>query len=406
MEHRARHRPLAAAVIALAALALAAATAAGALSSGPTLHVSQSGGANAREDAKKVPIGRRPGARKRVVLSIPPRQLGPVRAGDRVEGLGEVELSVTCLEASRQCVGRPYDFTPHLELRPYLSDTRKGGGGYPIGRWKKATCSQKLPNRNHHCTYTFDRAATIGQESPPCAPRCFMKLVVSAWHTGARKGNVLVVGADSADGSISQGKGRLGATVFSPGDPSQFPPLQSPRVTHRRHVTRIPVVEHEHSSTDKRVIYSVKLPRLHQGEQLIVVAHARAAIGHLGYNVFFQSQLVLSRYPDRVARSVIPSHVAGPDPTITPLNGFNCTQGRSQFDDPCAIDKAGVLRIVANSRTKPWANKGRWVPLYVDFIAGAAAEFEGQSGHWRAGDAARLRSGYIKVYRFDPQYKG
>jgi hypothetical protein len=84
-------------------------------------------------------------------------------------------------------------------------------------------------------------------------------------------------------------------------------------------------------------------------------------------------------------------------------NGFNCTRGASDFRTPCLIHKVGVLRMVQDARRHPYQDQGRRVPLYVNLVTSAAAEYGGQH---QSGDRASVgRAGFIKVYRYSPQYK-
>ena len=99
-----------------------------------TLEVSTSNG-SPPELVKTIPLSRHPGAKKRVVLSVDPPDLGTVQPGDKIEATGELEVSVTCLEPSPQCVGKLYNFSPHVEGRVYLAHGTHSKGGVPIGRW-------------------------------------------------------------------------------------------------------------------------------------------------------------------------------------------------------------------------------------------------------------------------------
>ena len=76
-------------------------------------------------------------------------------------------------------------------------------------------CSQEQPNRNHHCVMTVDGTRQLKAGSLPCA-RCWVNLVVDAYHPSARRGNVIVVGSDD-DGGIEQDKGMINSVVFDPG---------------------------------------------------------------------------------------------------------------------------------------------------------------------------------------------
>jgi hypothetical protein len=368
-----------------------------------TLRVA-TGDGNPPELEKTVPISRHEGQQKRVVLSVDPPKLGRITAGDLVKATGELEVSVTCTEPSPQCVGRLYDFSPHVEVRPIIARRRHARNGLPVGRWERITCSQRLPNRNHHCTLTVDGdGRRIADTSKlPCPPaRCHLNLVLSAYNGHARRGNLLVIGGDG-DSGIEQDKGRLNAGVYQPGDLKDFPPAHRPIVTRRRMVGHIPVAEHD-GDMGERVLYSVRLSRLQAGEQLVVVARAHVGIGSLPYNALLRSQLVLSERPRSTDHRGLPGLVEGANGEADESNGFNCTRGASDFRTPCLIHKVGVLRMVQDARRHPYQDQGRRVPLYVNLVTSAAAEYGGQH---QSGDRASVgRAGFIKVYRYSPQYK-
>src|SRR5688500_10182597 len=97
------------ALLCTAAIALPAAAEHG---PGQTVSVSSTG-LNA-ERIKTIPIAKRPGQKPRVAMSLSPDEVGPVRPGDAIWAGAEVEVSVTCLEPMRQCIGRLYDYSPFV----------------------------------------------------------------------------------------------------------------------------------------------------------------------------------------------------------------------------------------------------------------------------------------------------
>ncbi len=338
---------------------------------------------------KTIPITKR-GA-PRTIVQVGADDLGPVRDGDLIETFGEVEVSTTCLEAMPKCVGKRYRFSPKVEAWLVLADGR-GRRGLAIGAPERVTCAQDLPNRNHHCVLSLHRTQVL-RDTPACAPACSLNLVVHAYHDKAEKGNVIAIGADQDDG-IAQRRASLSAGVFAENE--SYAP--SEEKTTRRLVRKIPV---NPSDTREVTVASVRLDRLMRGEVLAVEGRAVSSIGHLPYNALTQAQIVISEKRASSDNHGIPLSVATRNGLVTAKNGFNCTQGQSGYETPCATDKGAFVRILANSRRHPNQDEGEWVPLYVNFFMGFQEEYAA-GGPWRPGDAARIKAVRLEVRRYSP----
>lgn len=341
------------------------------------------------ELVKTIPISRK--GEPKTIVQVQGDDFPTVKPGDTVEVFSEVEVSVTCLEPDPACVGKRYTFSPKVEASVVLANGTSRRG-LRIGEAERITCSQDLPNRNHHCVVTVHRKKTITQ-APNCAPQCSLNLVVKASHPKAKRGNVLVIGTDT-DNGIDQNRAALSAGVFSP-DETYDPRLIK---TTNRVVRNVDV----HPSDTKEVtVASVKLERLTQGEVLAIDAKAVASIGHLPYNTLTQGQIVLSEKRLSSDNHGIPLSVATRNGNLTSKNGFNCTQGRSGFATPCAIEKGSFVRIKANSRKHPNQNDGRWVPLYVNFFVGFDDVYT-TGRKYRPGDKAKIKSVRLEIRRYSP----
>jgi len=379
------------------AVALAAAAERGADQS---VRVSYSGlGA---ERIKTVPIAKRSGGKTRVAMSLPPSKVGAVNAGDAVWAGAELEVSVTCLEPMPKCVGKIYRFSPHVKARLVLAPgpkTTSKSRTTPIGRGKRMRCSQELPHRNHHCVIALTgRRLPKGAENTPC-DRCYVNLLIDAYHDKAKKGNVLIVGTDQ-DHKIAQDKGTLNAAVYRPGPP----PAISPAVTRRPSKKRIPVAAQHSSNRKQVVVMSRRVNALEAGEQLLIDANVRVKTAHLGYGALLQSQLVLSEKAWSASRKGTPGKIASTKGIITAQNGFNCTRGRSGHRSPCTVRKIGVVRIFKDARTRPEQGEGPFVPLFVNLVMSSKAEFGGHRR--RPGDVAKLRKGArLSVTRYGREYR-
>jgi hypothetical protein len=339
---------------------------------------------------KTIPITKR--GEPKTLVQVKADDLGPVHDGDSIEAFSEIEVSVTCLEPIPKCVGKIYRFSPKVEAQLVLADG-KGRRGVPIGNPERITCSQDLPNRNHHCVLTLHRTETI-RGTPPCAPACSLNLVLKAFHDKAVKGNVLVIGADRDDG-IAQRRATLSAGIFSPGE--AYDPRESK--TTRRMVKKVDVNPND---TREVTVASIRLDRLTRGEVLAVEGRVTSSIGHLPYNVLSQGQIVISEKRGSSDNHGIPLSVATRNGLVTAKNGFNCTQGKSGFTTPCAIEKGAFVRILANSRKHPNHDEGKWMPLWVNFFVGFQEEYT-TGRPWRRGDAAKIKSARLEIRRYTPQ---
>jgi hypothetical protein len=331
------------------------------------------------ELVKTIPITR--GGDKRVVMNLGPKQIGRMGAGDRLEASAEVEVSVTCLEQMKKCVGTRYRYSPKVTGSLVLSRKQGGTKGIPVSKAKRLHCSQSLPNRNHHCVLVFPPVRT---PLPRGCGSCHLNLVLSAAHPTARRGNKLVIGSDAASG-VQQDRGRINAVVISPG--AEEPRLAVERRPQRR---SLPVASRSDHGLPQRVVYSVRLDDLREHEQLSVDARALVRTSHLPYGTFIGSHVVLSGRPGAVGRAS--RRGGGPEigSPITEKNGFNCTRGRSAHDNPCEVRKVGLLRVKRTIRG----------PAYVNLVLQAAARF---GGRWHKGDTGRvLGRGALRVRRYSP----
>lgn len=349
---------------------------------------------NDSELVKTIPIGRRKGAKPRVVMSLNPGALGELRDGDRLDTTAEVEVSV-CLKpnenhgSTRPCIGRTYGYDPTVIAELVLAGGGSATGGakaISLGR-DKLTCAQSQPNRNHHCVLVIDRGGVDIDDasSLPCNPEtCHVNLVLSAHDKKAKGADELVVGADAGGKAVNGDKGRVNMIRYRSGDQGREPPL----VSETRRRSKLPIAP-ETAPTKDKPIYSVELGGLRAGEQLVIDARMVAKIGHHPYNVFQSTGIVLSENPDSASREGWPERVGELNGQIAEANGFNCTQGSSAHDDPCVARKVGVLEITRDSPKT----------LYVNLVAGMAAQLFGD--RHRDGDSAKiLDDGFLRVYRY------
>jgi hypothetical protein len=379
----------AAATVAALACALLAANAAGSVRSSATDHAHP-------ELLKTVPIGKSPWSDARSVLSISPQRLGALAAGDRIQATGEQELTI-CLKPNprhpgdgQPCVGDMYGFNPTLKAKLVLAPSASSSNGsntVTISKTVSLTCHQNHPVRNHHCVVAVPWSSfkvTDPGKLPCPADACYLNMVVSAHHSQAGSNNKVVVGSSDDNGNIHQSLGKLSAVRLRPAD-------SRPKTTWRggRATKKLPVAR-KGGDLKKKVIYSAKIKKLKAGDQLVVDAKARTAIGHLPYNVFQRTELVLAKS----RKSIKPfGKVAESTSRVSASNGINCTQKKSGHSNVCTIRKGGILSV----------KKGAKGPFFVNVVAGQSAVGTAPMyNRWRSGHVAKVprRGGFVKVKRY------
>ncbi len=328
-------------------------------------------------------------------MSLQPGNLGELRDGDRLEATAEVEISV-CLKpnalhgSDRPCIGRTYGYDPAVSAELVLADGGRATGGastVPLGS-EKLTCNQSQPNRNHHCVLVIDDGLARIEDASrlPCDPQtCHINLVLSAGDRKARAGDRLVVGADSGGKAVNGDKGRVNFARFRPERASGEQPL----VSEARLRRALPIVG-EGAKVSEQAVYSVALDNLRLGEQLVIDGRLVTGIGGHAYNAFQTTGIVLSESPGSASREGWPERVGNLNGQIAEANGFNCTQGDSAHESPCAAPKVGVLEI---TRDAPKT-------LYVNLVAGLAAQADFDDRHKDRDVAQVLDDGFLRVYRY------
>lgn len=384
--------------LAIVALTLASASvwAIPATAQGPGGSVRVSATGARAELLKTIPIARHVDEKPRVVMSLGPDKVGELEDGDRLEGTADVEVSV-CLKpnprhpgANNKCIGKTYGYNPTVRAWLVLgpsSSSSGAGSSVRVSDTKKLRCTQRLPNRNHHCVLVVDdgRLRIDDAQALPCNPNdCHLNLVLSAHNRGAKRGHKLVVGADAAGGGRVVGdKGTLNLARFRPGSLKKEDPVEG-----NRSRSRLPIAGSIGGHDRKKVLYTARIQDPRDGEQVIVDGAVFARISHLNYNAFLTTTLVLGENASSTRNSA-PVNATRSKGRISRGNGFNCTQGRSGHRSPCVARKVGVIEFVENvNRT-----------LYVNLIGSSAAQFP-EERH-RKGDKAKiLDKGFLRLYRF------
>ncbi len=378
-------RGLAAGLVVAAALTALATASAG----GPAVRVATTG--NDSELVKTLPITRRPGREPRVVMSMTPAALPDLREGDRLELTAEVQTTNNCNYHSPRCVGPVYHYDPTIRADLVLAadpTTTGGPGALRVARPQHEKCTQHRPDFEHHCVLVFTHGGLrIGDPGRlPCAlDACFVNLVASADSPQAGGGDLVMVGGQRPDGHIPQDRGRINAIRIRDLSPADF---QTLRTDVRRH-------RHLRPNFQRRVVYSQRLNRLRDGDQLAVQATMRTGIAQLRYAVRASARLILADAPNAVHQGNFVRHHAFDRGEISENNGSNCTQD----ERTCLYRKVGVLEM----RRSAVDARGRPVPLYVNLITVVGPKLTKP----RAGDRVDIRRrGGIEVARYPARFNG
>jgi hypothetical protein len=301
---------------------------------------------NSSELIETVPIAKRKNEQPRVGMSLSPEKLEPIEAGDRLLASGEMQVSTTCVASGPRCVGRPYEINPTITARIVLADSQDPAApSLPLSQTTTKRCKQTRPNRNHHCTLTIPNLETSIPDPSglPCPPTaCYVNLIVTAQNKRAKRGNVVVVGADEPDGSVKQDKGRLNLVQAHADVPVPTRSSSAAVVTPDLPVT-LPDKER------KRVVYSVPIEAPQKGEVLAFDAGFEISINALRYNSFIASRVMLGDTPTATKSTGIAKPTIPFRGQATESNGFNCTLGSSGYANPCTVVKAGAARVTRDA---------------------------------------------------------
>jgi hypothetical protein len=348
-------------VAATVAIAIPASAEAGKLDEPPKAELATTG--NDSERIKAVPIATTPQSQERVAMSLGPDQLKRIEVGDRWRVSAEVQVSTTCHDKEERCIGRRYNFNPTITARIVLASAADAtAASIPLSETKQVLCKQRRPNRNHHCTLALPNTEhTLDAASLPCPDNaCYLNLLVGASNKRAERGNRVVLGADLPDANVKQDKGRLNVVQLRAAVPQPAFSSSSDLVNATLPLTEGP-------KEKRRVIHSVPIVAPRKGEVLAFDSSYVADIEALRYNTFIATRVIVAETPTSTESSGLARSSAPLRGAATESNGFNCTQGRSGFANPCTTVKAGATRIIRDAID----SSGLPATLYLNVVASA-----------------------------------
>src|SRR5919106_655814 len=351
---------------------------------------------NDSELKRAVPISTNRYEKERVAMSLGPTKLPRFRAGDGIRVSGEVQVSTTCTAKGSRCIGRPYEINPFITARIVLAGSEDAAApAIPLSGEKQVKCTQRRPQRNHHCTIAFENLlAIMGDPSTlPCAAsnQCYVNMLVGAWHRKARRGNRVVLGADRPDATVAQDKGRLNVVHTAAGLPGPSELFSSDLVN-----TSLPL--REVGKARRRVVHSVALTGLRKGDVIAADGSYLATIDPIPYNTFIATRVILADSPIAGVTSELVKPIGQFRGAITETNGFNCTQGASGFRTPCTVEKAGAFRINQDA-VDP--TTGLPLTLYVNLVGSAKPLLYPMQHVKKWHQVALSPVGGLRVYRYN-----
>jgi hypothetical protein len=144
----------------------------------------------------------------------------------------------------------------------------------------------------------------------------------------------------------------------------------------------------------RRVVYSLPLANLRDGEQLAVGASITLDISHLRYALRDSTRLILAESPRDTRQTSFVKHHALNRGEVTENNGSNCTQDERD----CTSRKVGVIEM-----RRDVVRGGRPVPLYLNLVTVVGPK----AAQARGKDRVKVKgSGRVSVTRFPPRVNG
>src|SRR5262245_10597903 len=146
---------------------------------------------NRSERVQTLSITHRPGAERRVVMSLGPRRLPDLVRGDRVRITAELGVTTECYKVVPRCRHSPYRYDPRVRAQLVLAPSPKAKGKrrtMAISKRLDETCTQRRPQYEHHCILVFRHAGfhvRAPQRLPCKLERCHVNLVAAAHHPRA-----------------------------------------------------------------------------------------------------------------------------------------------------------------------------------------------------------------------------
>lgn len=339
---------------------------------------------------KTIPISRRPWQKARVVQSLGPGKIGPIKEGKVLESSGDLQLTI-CIRPhpnhpGQPCVGKYHSFDPKVRVKMVLGKTKRATGGaraIAVSKTRSFECTERRGHRNRHCVQQvpWSRQPIDARIAQHCASGCYLNLVVSVYHRRARKGHQVVVGSSNEQKKITQRRSQIAAALHPGADTASVNRWRT-----RNRLNRKPPVVAKGRNFKERVVYSQRL-NASAGDVFLVEARPIVSNTHLPYPTHQHYSIVLSRdrtgtdHNNKIAERIGPPGVS---------NGFTCTRNSSGHSSPCAVTKTGVVTVRGGGN------------FFVNVVVGQEARGDStEYKRWRSSHKTRmLKRGYLEVRKY------
>jgi hypothetical protein len=297
------------------------------------------------EKTETLPITPKAGEKRDIVMRLGPKEaahspLPDLRPGDELKGLIELEVTTDCRRIQQgDCVKQPYTFNPTVRAYVFLADNAKATErerGHAILLHKELVV---VTHDAHHHTFVFEPAKTIARTWK--AAQSYLIVALDAYHRSAKRGHVLLIGANEK-GGVVQDKGRLNIVRVREGEGHSPRQLQTKTLRTRR----LPLTK------ARRVVFSVPVEGLRKNEQLTIGAMLEVQVSGFDYPARISKRLVLADSPDETdtgkGARTLDDVFRG---EISEHNGTNCMPGETK-----RVPAVGVLRVTKNATRTHYVN--------------------------------------------------
>ncbi len=264
--------------------------------------------------------------------------------GDKLRVSAELGVTTDCTHSASRCTGKPYTYDPRVDTKVVLAS---GGRDVTLAS-DTSRCQQKPNDRQHHCIIPFHglNATGAAQQLNCAGGGCRVEVLARSYNSKAGSGDVLIIGGQQEDGTLSGDKGRINAIRLR-GEPeakSRHAKLQDKSVP---------------PDLKRRVIISLRLNRLEEGDVIEGWADIHAEVSHLSYAALVGSEIVLAEKPNKIHGGKFVKRITNLGGELTETAGTNCTQSQT----PCPVFRTGVLTMHGDS-----AQGGNPVPLFLNLV--------------------------------------
>ena len=353
------------------------------------IRVASTGNKPEIDDRLSIAPAAKPGAKRKVLLSLGPDSktdlpMPDVRPGDRLRLFAELEVTTDYQDPDDDgLVGRAYSYDPRLEAilllaRDETAAVAKTGSAVQVGDPWRGECTHD----QHHRVIVFpDYGYTVPPGGIGWNGPVRVNVALSAAHPKAKGKDLLLIGQNERTPVVGTDMAGIRVVRIRPADHK----LPKEQRTSRTLVRAISTAE-QHT-----VVFSRRLNELRKGEQLLVKSRLMTDSSRLGYPARITTRLFLADDPAQTepAPGGSANKVCSWKGHLSKPNGFNCLPAAGSTPS----QKFGVLRVMRNASA----------PLYVNMVAVGGDPTK----RAKTGDMLPIGAGsFIEVTRIGPELEG